>query len=145
MFNETLIIEKIDETLPTPHYAHPGDAGLDCYSSIDITIEPLQRASVPLGIRVQIPEGKAALMIAKSGLAINNGLGNIAGLIDQGYRGEVNFICYNNDPDYAIEVKKGQKICQMMIVNVPDVDIKIGKVEKDTERGENGFGSTGLN
>lgn len=142
---DTLIIEKIEESLPTPHYAHPGDAGIDCYSSIDIVIEPLQRALVPLGIRVQIPEGKAALMIAKSGLAINHGLGNIAGLIDQGYRGEVNFICYNNDPDRSIKIDKGQKICQMMVIDIPSINIELGKVNKDTERGEDGFGSTGLN
>jgi dUTP pyrophosphatase len=100
---------------------------------------------VPTGIKIAIPKGYAGFVQPKSGLAINNGLSlvNTPGLIDSGYRGEVNAILINLDSKKDIIIKRGDKICQLVIQKVENVEIEICECLESTSRGENGFGSTG--
>ena len=136
-------IEKIDETLPNPAYALEGDAGVDCYSAKSLTIYPGEISVIPLGIKIELPQGKAALVLPKSGLSSKTGLDCVVGLIDSGYRGEVSMIARNNAKQ-LIEVEKGQKVCQLVFVDMPQEEIVFGTVEQNTVRGANGFGSTGI-
>jgi len=138
-------IKLLDKSLPVPKYAHTGDAGLDLYSSIDCTLKPYERKLVPTGIKVAIPEGYAGFVQPKSGLAINKGLSlvNTPGLIDSGYRGEINAILINLDAKNDIQIKRGDKICQIVIQKIENVGIKITDDLDETSRGEGGFGSTG--
>lgn len=140
-----LKIQKLDKTLKTPEYAHIGDAGLDLYSAVDCILRPSERRKVPTGIKIAITEGYAGFVQPKSGLAIKNGLSlvNTPGLIDSGYRGEVCAILINLDPEKDFIIKRGDKICQLVIQKVEDVEIEITDELENTSRGEGGFGSTG--
>lgn len=128
-----------------PEYAHIGDAGLDLYSAVDCILRPYERRKVPTGIKIAIPEGYAGFVQPKSGLAIKNGLSlvNTPGLIDSGYRGEVSAILINLDPEKDFIIKRGDKICQLVIQKVENVEIEFTDKLNDTSRGEGGFGSTG--
>ena len=140
-----LKIQKLDKTLKTPEYAHIGDAGLDLYSAVDCILRPSERRKVPTGIKIAIPEGYAGFVQPKSGLAIKNGLSlvNTPGLIDSGYRGEVCAILINLDPEKDVIIKRGDKICQLVIQKVENIEIEITDELENTSRGEGGFGSTG--
>ena len=140
-----LKIQKLDKTLKKPEYAHIGDAGLDLYSAVDCILRPSERRKVPTGIKIAIPEGYAGFVQPKSGLAIKNGLSlvNTPGLIDSGYRGEVCAILINLDPEKDIIIKRGDKICQLVIQKVENVEIEFTDKLENTSRGEGGFGSTG--
>ena len=140
-----LKIQKLDKTLKTPEYAHIGDAGLDLYSAVDCILRPSERRKVPTGIKIAIPEGYAGFVQPKSGLAIKNGLSlvNTPGLIDSGYRGEVCAILINLDPEKDVIIKRGDKICQLVIQKVENIEIEITDELENTSRGEDGFGSTG--
>ena len=140
-----LKIQKLDKTLKTPEYARIGDAGLDLYSAVDCILRPYERRKVPTGIKIAIPEGYAGFVQPKSGLAIKNGLSlvNTPGLIDSGYRGEVCAILINLDPEDDFIIKRGDKICQLVIQRVENVEIEFTDELDDTSRGEDGFGSTG--
>ena len=138
-------VKLLDNSLPLPDYAHKGDAGLDLYSTIDITLKPLERKMIPTGIKVAIPIGYAGFVQPKSGLAINKGLSlvNTPGLVDSGYRGEINAIVINLDSKNDIQIKRGDKICQLVIQKIESVDIEVTEDLDETSRGEGGFGSTG--
>lgn len=138
-------IKILDKYIPVPRYAHKGDAGLDLYSTIDCIIRPLERKRIPTGIKISIPEGYAGFVQPKSGLAINNGIGllNSPGLIDSGYRGEVCAILINFDPKEDFKIKKGDKICQLVIQKVEKVKLTVVEKLDSSDRGEGGFGSTG--
>ena len=140
-----LKIQKLDKTLKTPEYARIGDAGLDLYSAVDCILRPYERRKVPTGIKIAIPEGYAGFVQPKSGLAIKNGLSlvNTPGLIDSGFRGEVCAILINLDPEDDFIIKRGDKICQLVIQRVENVEIEFTDELDDTSRGEDGFGSTG--
>lgn len=141
----TLKLKKLDEGLPTPHYAKPGDAGLDLYSAESLTIEPGARAIVPTGIAVAIPDGFAGFVQPRSGLAARQGLSivNTPGLIDSGYRGEIKVIAINTDAEVAIDVTRGDRIAQLVIQEVPVVTLEEVSELDSTERGDSGFGSSG--
>jgi dUTP pyrophosphatase len=138
-------IKIIDDSLPAPKYSHEGDAGLDLYSSVDCILKPFERKMIPTGIKISIPSGYAGFIQPKSGLAAKKGLGivNTPGLIDSGYRGEINVILINLDPKKDIKIKKGNKICQLVILRFEKADLKVVKSLDNTSRGEGGFGSTG--
>lgn len=138
-------IKLLDDTLPVPKYSHDGDAGLDLYSSIDCLLKPFERKMISTGIKISIPSGYAGFIQPKSGLAAKKGLGiiNTPGLIDSGYRGEINVILINLDPYKTIDIKKGNKICQLVIQRFEKADLKVVKNLDKTSRGEGGFGSTG--
>lgn len=138
-------IKILDRSIPKPKYAHEGDAGLDLYSSIDCKLKPFERKLISTGIKVSIPKGYAGFVQPKSGLAIKNGISivNTPGLIDPGYRGEVCAILINLDPKNVFVIKKGDKICQLVIHKVEEVNLEIVEDLDKTSRGEGGFGSTG--
>jgi len=142
-----LKIKILDKSIPSPKYAHPGDAGLDLYSSIDCKLKPLERKLIPTGIKIAIPKGYTGFVQPKSGLAIKNGISivNTPGLIDSGYRGEVCAILINLDPKNVFKVKKGDKICQLVIQKVEKFNLEITEDLDETSRGEGGFGSTDFN
>lgn len=141
-----LPLRRLDPELPLPSYAHPGDAGLDLYAAADITLAPFERALVPTGVSVAIPEGYAGYVQPRSGLALLRGLSlvNSPGLIDPGYRGEIGVIAINLDPRDAIVISRGDKIAQLVVVPVARAAVTEVDVLDDTPRGEGGFGSTGL-
>lgn len=139
-------IKRLDEGLPLPRYAHEGDAGLDLYSAEDVTLGPFERALVPTGIAVAIPEGYAGFVQPRSGLAIKRGLSlvNTPGLIDAHYRGEIKAIAVNLDPSTPISIARGEKIAQLVIQPVARVELAEVEELDETARGEGGFGSTGV-
>lgn len=141
-----LKIQKIVNDLPIPDYAHPGDAGLDLFSNQDIVLKPFERQLVSTGIKISIPVGYAGFVQPKSGRALKEGLSivNTPGLIDSGYRGEVGVILINLNPDKKLHIKRGEKIAQMVIQKVEEVDVLEVQTLEESKRGEGGFGSTGV-
>lgn len=140
-----LHIKLLDPELAPPGYAHPGDAGLDLRSSIDISLAPFERALIPTGVAVAIPTGYAGFVQPRSGLAIKQGftLVNTPGLIDSGYRGEILVIGINLDPTNAVIISRGDKIAQLVLQAVEHADVSVVQDLDDTARGLGGFGSTG--
>lgn len=140
-----LQIKRLDPSLPLPSYARAGDAGLDLLAAEDVTLAPGDRYAVSTGIALAIPEGYAGFVHARSGRALREGLAlaNAPGLIDSGYRGEVKVIVVNLDPSEKIEIKREEKIAQLVIQPVAQADIEVVAELSESERGEGGFGSTG--
>jgi dUTP diphosphatase len=132
-----------DARLPTAQ--HPGDAGLDLYAVADAEVAPGERAMVPTGVAVAIPEGHAGLVLPRSGLASRSGLtlANAPGLIDAGYRGEVICAVVNLDRETPVRIAKGDRIAQLVVVALPDVKPTWAEKLTSTSRGDGGFGSTG--
>lgn len=143
--NITLKVKKLDDGLPTPRYANPGDAGLDLYAAIDVTLAPGERSMIPTGLAVAIPEGYAGFVQPRSGLAAKQGFSivNTPGLVDSGYRGELKVIGINTDAHAAIDIKRGDRIAQLVVQEVPQVTLLEVDELDDTERSTGGFGSTG--
>ena len=141
-----LRVQRLDKELPLPEYAYPGDAGLDLAAVEDVTIAPGERAVLPTGIALAIPEGYAGFVQPRSGLALKQGLTivNTPGLIDSHYRGEVKITALNTDKHEVIEIKRGQRVAQLVIQQVPHVEIVECEELDVTERGTGGFGSSGL-
>ena len=138
-------LKKLAAELPTPAYAYDSDAGCDLYSRVDLLINPGERKLIPTGIALEIPPGYAGFIQPRSGLALERGIGivNSPGLIDSGYRGEVAVILINLDRGKSFKVKKGDKVCQLVIQKVETPDIKVVEELDNTERGPAGWGSTG--
>ncbi|MCI4445861.1 MAG: dUTP diphosphatase [Candidatus Aminicenantes bacterium] len=135
-------IKKIVPQARIPVYHHQGDAGMDLFSSVDMTINPGETAAVPTGIQMAIPPGFVGLIWDKSGIALG-GVHRLAGVVDAGYRGEVRVVLINLGRQPFI-ITTGMKIAQMLIqpVESPEV-IEVEELDQ-TSRGEGGFGSTGL-
>ena len=129
----------------TPQYAHPGDAGFDIQAHIAVTIPPKQIALVKTGIKVAVPDGYELQVRPRSGLALKKGITvwNSPGTVDSQYRGEVGVILYNGG-DEDFEVNPGDRIAQGVVAAVPKVEIIPVDYLGATERGEGGFGSTGV-
>ncbi|MFH1590747.1 MAG: dUTP diphosphatase [archaeon] len=127
-----------------PAYAHPGDAGMDLFSNEEATLAPMERALVPTGVFLEIPEGFEGQVRPKSGLAIKQGLTclNTPGTIDAGYRGEVKVILINLGKEEVI-LLKGSKIAQLVFSKVDYAQLDVTDNLSDSKRGEGGFGSTG--
>ena len=140
-----LPFRRLDPSAPLPAYGKPGDAGLDLTSAVDVEVGPGERALVPTGVAVAIPEGHAGLVLPRSGLASRHGLtlANAPGLIDSGYRGEVTCAVVNLDRRRAVSIKKGDRIAQLVVVPVPSLEPAWVDELSGSERGEGGFGSTG--
>ncbi len=141
-----LAVTRLDKGLPLPGYAHDGDAGLDLYSTVDVTLDPHERMLVPTGIAVAIPDGFAGFVQPRSGLAMKSGLSlvNTPGLIDSHYRGEIKVIAVNLDPATPIQIRRGDKIAQLVIQSVERVELTEVDELDATVRGDGGFGSTGV-
>ena len=141
----TLPFERLDPDAVLPARAHIGDAGLDLRSAVDIEVGPGERALVPTGVAVAIPDGHAGLVLPRSGLASKHGLtmANAPGLIDAGYRGEVICAVVNLDRDTPVRISKGDRIAQLVVVAVLELAAEWVDELPPTTRGEGGFGSTG--
>ena len=140
-----IALKLLDQGLPLPRYQHEGDAGFDLPSRIDFVIEPGERATVPTGVAAQIPRGYAGLVLPRSGLAARHGIAlvNSPGLIDAGYRGEIAVVLINTDRRQSFEIKRGDRIAQLVIQKVEEaVIIEVDQLD-ETSRGAGGFGSTG--
>jgi dUTP pyrophosphatase len=140
-----LPFQRLDPGARLPERAHPGDAGLDLRSAIDVDVDPGQRALVPTGLSVAIPEGHAGLVLPRSGLASRVGLtlANAPGLIDAGYRGEIVCAVVNLDRESAVRIERGDRIAQLVVVALPQVDPGFVDELPSSTRGEGGFGSSG--
>jgi dUTP pyrophosphatase len=139
-------VRRLDRNLDLPAAQHPDDAGYDLYASIDAHLDPAGgRALVPTGIAIAVPSGHAGFVLPRSGLALNHGVTclNAPGLIDRLYRGEVKVLLVNTDPTRPYDVQRGERIAQLVLLNVEMIEW----VEVDdlgtTERNTFGFGSTG--
>jgi dUTP pyrophosphatase len=138
-------IVRLDPDLPLPAYAHPGDAGLDLRSRVDVVVPPAGgRALVPTGVAIAIPEGHAGWVLPRSGLALNHGIAlvNAPGLIDAAYRGELKVILLNTDPSTPFEVHRGDRIAQLVIQRFATVRWDVVDSLEGDDRG-GGFGHTG--
>lgn len=140
-----LIVQRLDAELPLPRYANRGDAGLDLHSAQSVTIAPGERVVVGTGIAVAIAEGYVGLCCPRSGTAAAKGLSmvNTPGIVDSGYRGEVKLVLVNLDAHVPIEISRGDRVAQLVIVPVTTVEIVTSDALPDSPRGGNGFGSTG--
>ena len=143
--NLTVRVKKLTEDALLPHYAHPGDAGMDLFANSEHVIEPGDSVMVKTGISIELPANTEAQVRPRSGLAYKKQITvlNTPGTIDEGYRGEVGVILINHGKE-AFVVEKGSKIAQMVIKPVFQAEIvEVGELS-DTSRGEGGFGSTGF-
>ena len=139
-------LQQIDPDLPVPAYAYVGDAGVDLRATCDDILKPFERKLVPCGIAVAIPSGYAGFVLPRSGLAIKHGVSlvNAPGLIDSNYRGEIQAILVNLDPQSEFAIKRGDRIAQLVVMRVPDAAFDVCAELPDTERGAGGFGSSGV-
>ncbi len=128
-----------------PKYAHPGDAGLDLRITESVTLEPMQKRTVGCGIACEIPSGCVGLVFPRSGLASKKGitLSNSVGVIDSGYRGEVCATLLNQSAE-TVTLDKGTRVCQLVMMPYVPCDLVQVDELSDTERGADGFGSTGV-
>jgi dUTP pyrophosphatase len=138
-------VVRLDADLPLPAYAHPGDAGADLMTTVDLTLGPGERALVPTGIALALPEGYVALVHPRSGLAARHGLSivNTPGTVDAGYRGEIKVNLINLDPTTPLTLRRGDRVAQLVVQ--PVVRARFVAVDElpGSDRGEGGHGSTG--
>lgn len=139
-------IRRLDQDLPLPRRAHPGDAGADLYAAENLTLSPGERGLVGTGIALALPVGTVGLVHPRSGLAARQGLSivNAPGTIDAGYRGEVKVCLINLDPTTPIEITRGMRIAQLLIQRVELVEFAEVADLEETARGVGGHGSTGV-
>jgi dUTP pyrophosphatase len=145
MANVQVLITRLDPSIPLPKYAKGGDAGADIVTRVDVTLQPGERALVPTGISIALPDGYVALVHPRSGLAIKHGVTmvNAPGTVDAGFRGELHCIMINHDPKEAITFHKGDRIAQLVIQKVERAEFVEVEHLPGSTRAENGFGSTG--
>jgi dUTP pyrophosphatase len=138
-------VHRLDPDLPLPGYAHPGDAGADLVTAVDAELAPGERAVLPTGIAIALPDGYAAFVHPRSGLAARCGVAlvNAPGTVDSGYRGEIKVIVVNLDPKEPVRFRRGDRIAQLVVQPV----VRVGFTEvaelPGSVRGSGGFGSTG--
>ena len=139
-----LKVKKLTENATIPHYAHPGDAGLDLFSTEKTTIEPGATCLVKTGISLELPAGTEGQVRPRSGLALKHSVTvlNSPGTIDEGYRGEVGVILINHGKS-SFDIEPGMKIAQLLVKPVLTVNVIEAEELSDTHRGDGGFGSTG--
>lgn len=142
----TIPIKLLSSAARAPQAMRPGDAGFDLRSVEDIELRPLERALIPTGIALAIPEGYAGFVLPRSGLAARNGfsLVNTPGLIDSNYRGEIKVIGINLDAEQAMRIKAGDRIAQLVVMRVGLCSFEERAELDETERGAAGFGSSGV-
>ena len=139
-------VKRLDTTLDMPEYAYEGDAGLDLRAAEDVALAPFERSMVPCGVAIALPRGYAGFVLPRSGLAAKHGISivNAPGLIDSDYRGEIKAILVNLDAHETFEVKRGDRIAQLVIMPVPAVSLQEADELDETTRGAGGFGSSGV-
>ncbi len=139
-----ILIRRLVSDIQLPRYSHVGDAGLDLITTVDITLGPGERAVVPTGIAVAIPEGYAGYVQPRSGLAVHHGVTvlNSPGLVDSGFRGEIKVLLVNLDPAQTHTISRGARIAQLVIHRIETVRLREVDHLPQSERGPGGFGST---
>ncbi len=140
-----IAVSRLDPDLPLPSYAHPGDAGADLLTTVDVTLAPGERMLVPTGIAIALPEGYVALVHPRSGLAARHGLSivNTPGTIDAGYRGEIKVLLINHDPVEPIVLRRGDRVAQLVVQRFERARfVPVGDLPGSV-RGAGGYGSTG--
>jgi dUTP pyrophosphatase len=140
-----ILVTKLDNDAVIPTYAKPGDAGADLYSISDLVLAPGERALVKTGIAIALPNGYVGLVHPRSGLGLKNGISvvNTPGTIDAGYRGEIGVVLINHDLHESFQVKKGDRIAQLVIQKVENAQFKMVDQLPESERSMGGYGSTG--
>jgi dUTP pyrophosphatase len=141
-----ILVTKLDNDAVIPTYAKPGDAGADLYSISELVLAPGERALVKTGIAIALPNGYVGLVHPRSGLGLKNGISvvNTPGTIDAGYRGEIGVVLINHDLTERFQVKKGDRIAQLVIQKVENANFKLVNQLPDSERSAGGYGSTGV-
>jgi dUTP pyrophosphatase len=139
-----LPIRRLRDNAVVPARAYTGDAGLDLAACERVELAPGQRALVPTGLAVAIPDGHAGFVQPRSGLAARHGITivNTPGLVDSGYRGELQVVLLNTDPSEPFTVEPGMRIAQLVVVPVPQVELVLVDELPGSERGVRGFGSS---
>ena len=140
-----VLVQRLDPGLPLPAREHPGDAGLDLRSRLDVRLEPGGRSLVPTGIAIALPSGFAAFVHPRSGMALRHGVTvlNAPGTIDAGYRGEISIILVNHDRFEAFDIARGDRIAQLIVSPVVTAAMVEVSDLPGSHRGSGGFGSTG--
>lgn len=143
--NVPVLIKRLDPGLPLPARAHPGDAGLDLFAAAAVTLQPGERAVVPTGVAIALPDGYAAFVHPRSGLGARHGVTivNAPGTVDAGYRGEIRVTLLNTDARHAVSFQRGDRIAQLVIQQVASPVLYEVESLPESARGEGGFGSTG--
>jgi dUTP pyrophosphatase len=143
--NVEVLIRRLDAGVPLPEYAHPGDAGADLTTTVDVRLEPGERAVVPTGLGIALPEGYVAFVHPRSGLAARCGVSivNTPGTVDAGYRGEIKVVLVNLDPAEPVTLRRGDRIAQLVVQRVERARFVEVEWLPDSVRGEGGYGSTG--
>lgn len=138
-------ISRLDPGVPLPAYAHPGDAGADLVTTVDLVLAPGERALAPTGIAVELPDGFAAFVHPRSGLAFRHGLSivNTPGTIDAGYRGEIKVLLINHDRHDSVHLARGDRIAQLVVQRVECATFVEVDQLAESARGAGGYGSTG--
>ncbi|MEG0070430.1 MAG: dUTP diphosphatase [Raoultibacter sp.] len=142
----SLPIQLLDQSNQLPEYAHEGDAGMDLRATEGLVLEPFERALIPTGLSIALPEGYAGFVLPRSGLAVKHGftLVNTPGLIDSNYRGELKIIGINLDCKRSFTIQPNDRIAQLVILRVEQAALVLKSTLDDTERGTGGFGSSGV-
>jgi dUTP pyrophosphatase len=140
-----IMVRRLDDSVPLPSYAHQGDAGADLATTVDVTLEPGERALVPTGLSLALPEGYVALVHPRSGLAARFGVSivNAPGTIDAGYRGEVKVLLVNLDPAEPVVLSRGDRVAQLVVQRVERASFVEVEALPGSTRGDGGYGSTG--
>ena len=140
-----VLIVRLDPDVPIPAYAHPGDAGADLVTTVDATLAPGERTLLPTGIAIALPDGYAAFVHPRSGLAVRHGVAlvNSPGTVDAGYRGEIKVSVVNLDPANPVTFCRGDRIAQLVIQEVARARFHEVATLPGSARGDGGFGSTG--
>lgn len=140
-----VLVQRLDDGLPVPSYAHPGDAGADLVTRVDVTLAPGERASVPTGMAIALPPGYAAFVHPRSGLAARHGVTtlNAPGTIDAGYRGEIYVNLVNTDRSASVTLTRGDRVAQLVVQRVECAAFTVVARLPGSARGAGGHGSTG--
>ncbi|WP_084104487.1 dUTP diphosphatase [Demequina sp. NBRC 110056] len=140
-----VLVSTTDPDVPLPSYSHPGDAGADVTTRVDVELAPGERATVPTGLRIAMPPGYVALVHPRSGLAARHGVTivNAPGTVDAGYRGEIAVTLLNTDARETVRLSRGDRIAQLVFQRVERAEFIQVEELPGSHRGEGGFGSTG--
>jgi dUTP pyrophosphatase len=140
-----VLVQRLDPGLPLPRRSHPGDAGADLFAAVDVELAPGQRAVVPTGVAIALPDGYAAFVHPRSGLAARHGVTivNAPGTVDAGYRGEIRVTLLNTDADHPVAFRRGDRIAQLVVQRVEFPVFHEVERLPGSARGVDGFGSTG--
>jgi dUTP pyrophosphatase len=141
-----ILVTRLDDGIPLPTYAHPGDAGADLVTTVDVTLGPGERAMVGTGIAVALPEGYAAFVHPRSGVAHRLGVSivNTPGTVDAGYRGEITVVLINHDVRETVTFRRGDRVAQLVVQHVEQARFTEVAQLPSSARGAGGYGSTGL-